>query len=268
MSKIDKTVLFIHGLCSHANAYRNLFDEILKEANDIQIIAPDLIGHGLSSGPSGYSDIPEHLKYLNEFLRHLNSSKQLIESSTLHVIGHSMGGLIAYYFSEQCAQVQSTIVCNPAFSQASDISLGYPQSKLVTNRYSLKLISSVTKRLVPNCLNTGLCFSPNKLTIHNRPGSFERTLKDPLNRLSLTFSSLPMLSYYIVRPLPNKTNKVFAIHSLEDEITPYNTSVKAIYENTQKIDQFITLTDVGHEIHNEPNGCKILTKLILKFLET
>jgi pimeloyl-ACP methyl ester carboxylesterase len=92
-------LLLIHGIGDHHDTWHPL---IANLARDHTIIAPDLLGHGLSDKPRADYSPPAYANGMRDLLTVLG-----IDRAT--VIGHSLGGGIAmqfaYQFPERCERL-------------------------------------------------------------------------------------------------------------------------------------------------------------------
>lgn len=87
----QNTLVFIHGMGLDLNLWQ---EQVKSLGTDYQIITYDLLGHGLS--PHAPSDISLHTlaEQLRQLLLHLHLEK-------VHLIGFSLGGLVARVFATQ-----------------------------------------------------------------------------------------------------------------------------------------------------------------------
>lgn len=84
-SESNPTLLFLHGVSGHAEAYvRNLADH----ARHFSVWAIDLIGHG-------YSDKPDHPLEIQHYVDHVLSFLDAISADQASVSGESLGGWTA-----------------------------------------------------------------------------------------------------------------------------------------------------------------------------
>lgn len=86
----ERTALLVHGLTSSSQAWAQ-FGPTLAERG-WYAIAPDLRGRGLSEKPAHGYGIPYHV---NDLL----SLCDALELPTVHLIGHSLGAQIGYFFA-------------------------------------------------------------------------------------------------------------------------------------------------------------------------
>lgn len=88
-------ILFLHGALAYAEREESFFN-LLFEANlkIKNVFAPDLSGHGKSSGPRSYISDFDH--YLDDFFNLLNLKIEY-SKNPYFIVAHSLGGLIALY---------------------------------------------------------------------------------------------------------------------------------------------------------------------------
>src|SRR5271168_759384 len=79
-------LLCLHGIQSSKELFDGLFE--LPLASNFSMLALDLVGFGKSSKPENFSyDIKDQAIVVTEVLR-------LIRMRKLHIVGHSLGGMI------------------------------------------------------------------------------------------------------------------------------------------------------------------------------
>ncbi|MCW2606050.1 MAG: alpha/beta hydrolase fold protein [Frankiales bacterium] len=84
-------VVLVHGIASRASQWHDVM-AVLGES--CHVIAPDLLGHGLSAKPRGDYSLGAHASGLRDLLAYLGH-----DSTTL--VGHSLGGGIAMQYAYQ-----------------------------------------------------------------------------------------------------------------------------------------------------------------------
>lgn len=90
VEKSRTTVLMIHGAGQSSLTWEYQVDA-LKNRPGVNLIIPDLPGHGESEG-SGYKSIREYSKFIKDFVGTLSLERLILA-------GHSMGGGIAQVFT-------------------------------------------------------------------------------------------------------------------------------------------------------------------------
>ena len=106
----NKVLIVLHGILEHSLNYNKLIDKACQQG--ITVYAFDLQGHGKSSGKRAHIEKFSHfVDDLNEFIQFvLKDSKK----SQLILLGHSMGGLIAsYYTANNATRVSKLILLSP-----------------------------------------------------------------------------------------------------------------------------------------------------------
>jgi pimeloyl-ACP methyl ester carboxylesterase len=92
-------LLFIHGIGDSSETWN---DTLSALARDYTVIAPDLLGHGLSDKPRADYSIAAYACGMRDLL-------SVLDIDTATIIGHSLGGGVAmqfaYQFPERCDRV-------------------------------------------------------------------------------------------------------------------------------------------------------------------
>lgn len=105
--EIRARLLVIHGYAEHAERYREL---ALRFAPlGIEVTAPDLRGHGRSTGPRG------HIRTFDAYVRDAEAAFATLGThAPRFILGHSNGGLIALdYMGRRPPEISGLIVTNP-----------------------------------------------------------------------------------------------------------------------------------------------------------
>lgn len=106
----NNTLVFIHGVGLDLNLWQH---QVAGLQDHYQIITYDMLGHGLS--PNAESDIS--LATLAQQLYDLLEFRQL---KRVHLIGFSLGGLVARVFATQYPdRLQSLMIMNSVFDRSS-----------------------------------------------------------------------------------------------------------------------------------------------------
>lgn len=110
-TKIRKAVLILHGACEHSGRYYHLIQFLWERG--YSVFAPDHRGHGRSEGKR------VHITRFSDYLSDLDQILSLISNSgcpRIHLFGHSMGGLIAARYVQECQpNMVSLILSSPLF---------------------------------------------------------------------------------------------------------------------------------------------------------
>ncbi len=90
-----KTLMVVHGQGEHFGRYQHLPHYFAAEVG--QVVGCDLLGHGRSEGTRGHIDqFDDYALDLISYIRRWNERlKKQFGKSDIHLVGHSMGGLVA-----------------------------------------------------------------------------------------------------------------------------------------------------------------------------
>ncbi|MCL2629714.1 MAG: alpha/beta hydrolase [Alphaproteobacteria bacterium] len=106
-------LVIVHGLAEHKGRYEEFIDRL--NAADISTFAPDLRGHGESSGARAcVPSFQNYLSDLDEFVRHIKMAHPKLK---IGLFGHSMGGLIAAAYAGQSKLIDALILSSPALQR-------------------------------------------------------------------------------------------------------------------------------------------------------
>lgn len=90
-------ILFLHGYTDTSRSFQLVIEDLLKINDNVRIIAPDLRGHGQSSMPDEEQckDAPENCFSPEKFADDVLDLLDQLQIENVHVVGHSMGSIIA-----------------------------------------------------------------------------------------------------------------------------------------------------------------------------
>jgi pimeloyl-ACP methyl ester carboxylesterase len=100
------TIVLLHGFSADKYIWNRISRKLTKQ---YQLFAPDLLGHGdvIYRSTDNYS-VPEQVRFLIDMLDKLDIQK-------FHIIGNSMGGLIAAQMLEKCPdRIGKSVLIDPA----------------------------------------------------------------------------------------------------------------------------------------------------------
>ncbi len=83
-------LLLLHGFAFSVEVWEHNIEELAKNHT---VIAIDLLGFGLTDKPKNKQKVEEFPLFVRDFL-------QALKIESLHIVGHSMGGLIALRFTQ------------------------------------------------------------------------------------------------------------------------------------------------------------------------
>jgi len=142
----------VHGYGEHGGRYRGLAEALAPKGCAVHVY--DLRGHGLSGGRRGHVDrFTDYLDDTAEFLRAVREEQPGVP---VHLLGHSLGGLIAVaYVEDRQADVPAGLILSSPF-----LRLGMPVPPLKLG--VVRLLSRVAPRM-----NIGNTLDPAALS-HDR----------------------------------------------------------------------------------------------------
>jgi len=241
-------VVIIHGLGEHSGRYSEFLEYLT--INGFNVLTYDLRGHGRSGGERGHID---------KFEKYLNDTKFLLDSNGLkrvHIIGHSMGGLIAIRFAEEMSNYVKTLcVSGPLLGLNVDVSF--------IKRFAAKLLSCIYPSFT---MDNGL--DPNLLT-HDKI-IVDRYVNDPNvhRRVSARWFTEVLLNMDIAREKSDAIKiPILLLHGSDDRLTSPSATddfYKKLNFNKKRI---IIYNGLYHEILNEFDKEKVYGD-ILTFLKT
>jgi len=96
----EQAVLLIHGLAGSSKTWDAV---ALQLSEDVDVIAPDLLGHGESAKPSGDYSLGAFASGLRDFLA-------VIDVPSVTIVGHSFGGGVAMQLAYQHPELLDRLV--------------------------------------------------------------------------------------------------------------------------------------------------------------
>lgn len=244
-SEETKRILVIqHGIGEHSNRYENI---IKKLANtNTGVYALDARGHGRSEGKRGH---------VNQFQEFVDDLSQLIDiainenpNTPVHLLGHSMGGLIASKFALEPTlqkKLSSLILSGSAFEIPTSIDM---EIKKVAGEFVSFVLPALT---LPSGLDSNLISHDKEVVrdYNNDPmvhGMISTQLATNMFKLGPS-----ILKKADILRLP-----VFVLHGGDDRITSPRGSEK-LFEKVSSEDKQLKIYDGAyHESMNETDDKK------------
>jgi acylglycerol lipase len=234
--QVEGVVIIAHGLGEHSGRYTHLLEEL--SGQNVSFYALDHRGHGHSEGKRG------HILSFNDFVADLdvliNLAKKDNPDTPVVLLGHSMGGVIAFQYAlYHPDMIDGLILSSAGLVPILDVP-GWLQ-KLV------RILSKVTPGLViANGLDaTGL--SHDQKIVDNY-------LNDPLvhDKVSVRwFTEFISAGQEALSRAGELTMPLLIIHGKNDPIVDYQGSLKTM-EQASSIDKTIYIFDgLLHETMNE-----------------
>jgi pimeloyl-ACP methyl ester carboxylesterase len=165
-------LLLIHGLGSSGRDWEMQIDAFSEH---FQVIVYDVRGHGKSEKPSGRYSVPLFAKDCAEILRALGFDK-------VHVVGISMGGMIALQLAADCPEiVQDLVIVNSGpdlvVRSIKDLILFWQRLIIVKLLGMRKMGEVLSKRLFPKPDQGDLREIFVERWAENDPRAYNQTLK-------------------------------------------------------------------------------------------
>src|ERR1700760_1878141 len=99
----DEVVVLLHGVAGSSSTWDPAVEHLESAGIRRRILAPDLLGHGESAGPSGDFSMGAFANGLRDLLAALGHRR-------VTVVGHSLGGGVAMQFAYQFPELCSRLV--------------------------------------------------------------------------------------------------------------------------------------------------------------
>ncbi len=200
-------IVLIHGYSTSMHWWRRNVTSLSRSHRVVRI---DLLGHGGSEKPrSGYS--------MENQARLVASVLKKKRISGVHVIGHSMGGLVATALAERHGDLVAKITLIDSHAEDSDVSVPFLGRLLFLPVIGHLLRTVDTRSLVKKRLS--VAFAPG--SSEDMPEQFVTDFLLPTYR-SIARSPVELIEYLEAEPLPDrlaKTRKpVQVIMGSEDQI--------------------------------------------------
>ncbi|MDZ7725638.1 MAG: alpha/beta hydrolase [candidate division KSB1 bacterium] len=239
-------ILFAHGIGEHSGRY----DQVARYfcERDIAFHALDHQGHGQSEGKRGH--IPDFKNYVKDLEAFREQVQPILGSAPLFLMGHSMGGLIAFrYLIEHQELIAGAVFSAPSLK----IKMQIPAWK---NMMALALARVVPSLTVKNGINADLLTHDEMIVDLYRSDP----LVHPFISLSLYFDMINT-GEYCLQQAHRIRRPVLFMFGGNDEITDMDASRKAFNQINTTDKQFHVLDGEYHEILNELNKTDIFATI-------
>jgi len=242
-------VLLIHGLGGSIESWLNNVETI--SSHDLQVIALDLPGFGLSDKPKITYTIKYYTNFISKFIKRLG-----LDSHSLCIVGNSLGGHIAAEFAINYPVIVHKLVL---ISPAGALPASFKGTPGLHNY--IDIIRAKTAQQVKNVL----------LDIDKNVKSVEYNYANTLfQRLALPGAKEAFVSAFngsVKAPrLSDRLNKIKAktllIWGKDDQIIPVNFIYPFI---KMKNCRLILLENCGHTLYR--NNSVIFNKIVIDFIK-
>ena len=123
-------ILMVHGITSSSRTWRNVIPGL---AEDYDVIAPDLLGHGRSGKPRGDYSLGAYASGLRDLLA-------VLDVDRVTVVGHSLGGGIAMQFAYQFPERLERLVLVDSGGLGGEVSMVLRAATLPGAEFVLPLL--------------------------------------------------------------------------------------------------------------------------------
>jgi non-heme chloroperoxidase len=110
-------LVFLHGYSDTSRSFKSVMEDLTQINKDVRVIAPDLRGHGDSSMPNEdrCKAAPEKCFTPDDFANDIIDLMDKLKIQKAHVVGHSMGSIVAQNLALNHPDRISSIVLMGAF---------------------------------------------------------------------------------------------------------------------------------------------------------
>jgi acylglycerol lipase len=236
------SLLIVHGLGEHSGRYEHVGEHFSIAGIDTH--AYDHRGNGGSSGPRGHID--RWSVYHDDLEERLAAVRSAAEGRPLAVYAHSMGGLVAagYLLSDR-PRPDVTVLSAPGL-----------ESTLA--RWKIALAPAVSRVVPTLAIPSGI----RPETLSRDPEVWRKLRADPLNVRTGTprFGAEATREQARVRARARDIGgPTLVIHGLGDGLVP--PSASEVFEGAPGV-QRRTYPGLRHEMHNEPEGPRVLDDVV------
>ena len=243
---IKGRVVIVHGYAEHSGRYEKA-GRYLADAG-FKVYAPDLPGHGKSSGKKGLAEdvvlVSEYIKNFIDFI--VNGD----ERSKLFLIGHSMGGGISLIYAASFGSSIDGLIT----SGAAVYPLPYPPAPI------RKILSSVANYFP--YFKTMELGAEKISTLKDVVADYK---KDPLNYNGKVMAGTAVQLFRIRKIVEANVSKIteplFLLHGSEDSLASPSGSTK-VYDSASSEDKKIKIYEgCRHEILNDFRQDEVLADI-------
>lgn len=243
-------VVIAHGLGEHSGRYKKL--ALALNRSGYSVYALDHFGHGLSDGKRGHvDDFARYSTQLHEFIGLVRRDNAGIP---VHLLGHSMGGLIACACAARYGDVDSLILSAPGFRGRNEPSL--PERFLLGG-----LVRLLPRLTLPNRVDSRW--------LSRDPAVVEAYQADELvhSKVSLQwFSSFQRERDYAISHLGQITAPCLLLLPLGDQLVDSEFTLSLFDRLGSQHKRLHTFADAYHELFNEVDEGPVALELLLQHL--
>lgn len=236
------SLLLVHGLGEHSGRYEHVGEQLASAG--IDTYAYDHRGNGASGGRRG--DIDRWSRFHDDLEDRLADVRAAADGRPVVVYAHSMGGLVAAgYLLDDRPRPDFAVLSAPGL----DSTLA---------KWKLRLAPLVARFAPTLSLSQGI----RSDMLSRDPDVGRRLRADPLNTSSntLRFAAEAVREQTRVRAAARSIGgPTLVLHGLDDGLVP--PSATEIFEGAPGVERR-TYPGLRHELHNEPEGPRVLDDVI------
>ncbi len=239
-------ILITHGFGEHSGRYGALTDHLLN--HNYSVTAYDHRGHGLSDGLPGH--VESFAEYDEDLEKMINSVRARSQVTSLFLIGHSMGGLIALrYAARKGGTINGTIVSAPLI----EVAVPVPAHKL--------MIARVGARMAPR-MRLDNEINPSNLS--RDPDVGRAYAADPLVNRKVSakwFAEATQAMHEVAEWAARITTPLLVMHGSEDRLASVE-ATKRLFDRAGSSDkELVIYPGFYHELFNEPEKQEVYERV-------
>lgn len=248
------TLLLVHGIAGFLEEWEPAMKVLQSK---FRVIAPDLLGHGLSGKP----DIPYTIENLASFLKAFMDEMKL---EKVILVGHSLGGAISLYFALQYPHmVEKLILVNSAFTSIPlTIRLGtigfLPH---LIRKLSFRTVKAMARSTFHNHSRIDDTWLESSYRYINEPGTLRvmfSVIRSNMSLLGLRKS----LVEHIYKNISQFTVPTLILYGKKDRLVPNINSIE-LHKALQHA-ECIPIENSGHEMQYE--CCDQFCEQVIRFI--
>jgi alpha-beta hydrolase superfamily lysophospholipase len=241
-------VVIIHGFGEHSGRYGPLTNHLINHS--YTVTAYDHRGHGLSDGLPGH--IENFSEYEDDLHKIISYARSRSKSRNLHLIGHSMGGLVTLrYIAKKGSDISGAILSAPLIAVAVPV----PWYKLI--------IARLSARLTPHLrLDNGIKTSD----LSRDPEIGKAYATDPLvsRKVSARWFAEATRAMEEVKAWATEISiPVLVMHGTADKLANVEATKQLFEKIGSKDKELIILPGFYHELFNEPEKHELYERVTL-----
>ncbi|MFN7823854.1 MAG: lysophospholipase [Pseudobdellovibrionaceae bacterium] len=247
LPKAKGLVLVTHGHGEHSSSYHRLYP-ILQDSG-YAALGWDLRGHGKSQGKRGY--IQSFDLFLDDLGTMVEFAQNEYSNLKLHLLGHSMGGLIAtsYLLKHQPEGINSLILSSPFFG----VSLQVPLFKDLGAILLGKVLPQIT--LFNEISDEQLSQDPEVLKEYPLDHFRHNKISPEVYMGSLRYQQ------YVERNIQKLQTRTFIQVPESDPVVSTETTRKLVSKISPALVTLIEYRERRHEIYNDIGRQKVFSDL-------